>query len=84
MKYATVSPVSNTLLKSFPFTSKDEILKQIARSASAFAKYKLTSLDERVATMNRVADVIEERKEEAAKTISLEMGKPITDARAEV
>lgn len=84
MKYATITPVSNTLIKSFAFTSKDEILSKIARSASAFAKYKQTSIEERQALMYKVADVMEKRKEEAAKTVSLEMGKPVAHARAEV
>lgn len=83
MKYASKNPVSNTLIKSFAFASKDQILSKIARSASAFAKYQQTSIDERKILMYKVAEVMEKRKEEVVQTLSLEVGKPLVQAGVE-
>ncbi len=84
MKYASVNPATNQLLRSFPFATKDALLGSITRSASAFHLYKRTSLLERQQKMESLATAIEANKAKIAETITTEMGKPIADALGEV
>ncbi len=56
----------------------------IGRSASAFETWRTTGFAERAALLNRVADLMERDEERLARLMTVEMGKPIREARGEV
>lgn len=51
---------------------------------AAFSAWATTALDERIAICGRFRDLLKEHAEELAATISLEVGKPLWEARTEV
>src|SRR5680860_635346 len=64
--------------------SKKEIDEALEVASNRFKSWKNTSFSSRSKLMMNVAKELKENKEEYAKTITLEMGKPITQAIAEV
>lgn len=83
--YAVVDPATGDVVKEYP-TGTDEQMEQALASASqAYREWsKKSTLDERVALIRRVADLHNERKDELAKIIQREMGKPLDQSVGEV
>lgn len=61
--------------------SAEDIDLAVAAARKAFPSWSETPAEERIGYIRRVADIYKARMEEMAKTISLEMGAPITLAR---
>ena len=57
---------------------------RLGRSFSTFTHYRHSSFVERAMLMHKVAAVLRERSREFAEVITREMGKPLTEAGAEV
>lgn len=72
-----------TVFEHKKFTQK-EIENGIINADSAYRKWKLTSVKERSKLFEKLADILEKNKEKYAEIITLEMGKPITQAVSEV
>ncbi|WP_405896384.1 NADP-dependent succinic semialdehyde dehydrogenase [Streptomyces sp. NBC_00727] len=83
MPIATVNPANGETLRTFDALEDDEIEKRIAAADAAFRDYRTTSFGERARLLNRAADLLDEDQQDIARTMVLEMGKPITAARAE-
>lgn len=82
--YATINPASGERLAEFPTLSDDEVQGVIARSATAYQAFHQSLLVERTAVLARAAQLHRERIDELAALLTLEMGKPISQARGEV
>jgi succinate-semialdehyde dehydrogenase/glutarate-semialdehyde dehydrogenase len=67
--------------KSFSWTKTERILNQAAQAART---WRTTNFAERAERMHRAAALLRERQDELARLMAVEMGKPITDGRAEV
>lgn len=80
MRYATISPVTNKLIKEF----KNHPFPDIDLSVKAFEDWRKLSVKERGIQLQKVAKLLEERKREYAELITLEMGKPIHEAEYEI
>lgn len=72
-----------TLKEHREFTSED-IDKALDKATSVFKDWKNTSFSDRSQLMIKAAEELKKNKKEYAETISLEMGKPITQSIAEV
>ncbi|MGW1027244.1 NADP-dependent succinic semialdehyde dehydrogenase [Streptomyces sp. NPDC002577] len=83
MPIATVNPADGETLKTYDALSAEEIERRIARAAAAFDRYRTTSFAERARLLHRAANLLEEDQQDIARTMTTEMGKPITQARAE-
>jgi succinate-semialdehyde dehydrogenase/glutarate-semialdehyde dehydrogenase len=84
MAIASVNPVTGEVLKTFePLTDQGLELK-LALADRTFATYKQTSFAERSRWLNNAADILEAKKTEFAIIITLEMGKTLKSAIAEV
>ncbi|GAA1007741.1 aldehyde dehydrogenase [Acrocarpospora pleiomorpha] len=59
----------------------DDVDRAVAAARQAFRTYGLSDKQDRIALMRRIIDVYSARTEEIARTISMEMGAPITFAR---
>jgi len=81
---ATINPVDNSLVKSFEPASPAEIESALARAAAAFVRHRATPLAERAAKLVRAADILEVDADRYGRLLTLEMGKPLAAARAEV
>lgn len=83
MAISTVNPATGEVVKTFAPLSPDEIEKKIALSTSTFCAYRHSSFADRTQKMLRSADILEREKEDCARLMTLEMGKPFKAAVAE-
>jgi succinate-semialdehyde dehydrogenase / glutarate-semialdehyde dehydrogenase len=81
---ATTSPVTGQVLETFEPLTAGELEDKLARSAAAFRTYRRTTYAQRAAWLTRCAELFEQDVEELAATATLEMGKTLVSARAEV
>jgi succinate-semialdehyde dehydrogenase / glutarate-semialdehyde dehydrogenase len=84
MAIATINPATGDLLKTFEPLDDTEIAEKLDLAEQAFEKYRKTGFQERAQWMQKVADILEQEKAEFAKLMTLEMGKPLKAAIAEV
>jgi succinate-semialdehyde dehydrogenase / glutarate-semialdehyde dehydrogenase len=84
MAIASVNPATGETIATFEPLSHDDVERKLQRAVEAFAVNRARSFDERAQRMNRAAEILESRAAQYARTITLEMGKPITAAVAEV
>lgn len=80
----SINPATGKVMKRFRTLSVKEALKEVEKSRKAFVKWRDRSVDERGRYIKRLAGVLKKRREELARLATKEMGKPITQARAEV
>lgn len=81
---ASVNPYTGEEIKQFTELSSAEIDKKIASAEESFQKWKNFSFEDRAKLMFSAAEELLTNKEKYAETITLEMGKPVSQARAEV
>jgi succinate-semialdehyde dehydrogenase/glutarate-semialdehyde dehydrogenase len=81
---ASINPVDNSLFKSFQPATQAAIEAALTRAATAFLRHRETPLAERAAKLARAAEILESDSDRYGRMLTLEMGKPITAARAEV
>jgi len=84
MSIASVNPANGETLKSFPEHGPAEIEAAVARAAATFRSWRQVPFAERTAKMNAAAARLEQEKRRYAEAMTLEMGKPIGAALAEV
>jgi succinate-semialdehyde dehydrogenase/glutarate-semialdehyde dehydrogenase len=83
MPIASINPATGETLKTFESLTVNEIEEKLARAAECFRTYRLTQFEQREQWMNRAAEILEGEKRELARTMTLEMGKPIKAAEGE-
>jgi succinate-semialdehyde dehydrogenase/glutarate-semialdehyde dehydrogenase len=83
MAIATTNPTNGELVKSFEALSTAQIERKIELAASAFLSHRRTPFAERARLMLRVAEILEQEKEECGRLMTLEMGKTLRSAIAE-
>ncbi len=84
MPIATINPATGETVRSFEAYDAAEVERRLALAESAFKSYRHTTFKERAELVNKVADLFEQDLEQLARTVTIEMGKPIEQARAEV
>jgi len=82
MAIASVNPTTGELLQSFEPHGADVIDERLDRAVQRLGRP--LSLPERSVALQRAADLLEADVEELARTMALEMGKPLRAARSEV
>ena len=82
--YANKNPATGETLGLFPQTEDSDVDKAVDVARETFLKWRKVSRFVRSDYMNKVAQIIERRKEELAKVISLETGKNYNESVAEV
>lgn len=83
-KYATISPATGETIKEFAPASDSDVRGYLDAASARYRTWRETSVTQRKQILIRVADAYLERKEELARIISLEMGKPVSQAMGEV
>ena len=84
MAIASINPVTGEVLKTFAPLTEQELEHKLALAASTFATYKHTSFADRTQWLNKAADILEAQKTELGIIMTLEMGKTLKSAIAEV
>ncbi|GIF76541.1 NADP-dependent succinic semialdehyde dehydrogenase [Asanoa siamensis] len=84
MAIATTNPATGEMLKSFDPMGEKQIERILADAAAAAVTLRATSFDERAAWLREAALLLEGEVVEVARLVTMEMGKPIGEAKAEV
>ena len=83
MAIATINPATGETLKTYEPLPAEALEEKIARAAEAFARYRLTSPQERAGWLRSAADVLEGDADAVAELMTTEMGKTLAAAKAE-
>ncbi len=83
MAIQTLNPATEETVKIFNEMTRDEVERIIQKSHQAFLSWQKTSFSERRELMHNAANILRKKKNELAKTMTLEMGKPIKQGEAE-
>lgn len=82
--YRTQNPATGEVLETFATASDAGIEQALEHADAAYRQWRERSVQERATVVKRVAELFEERKEELAGLIALEMGKSIAESIDEV
>ena len=67
----------------FPASGEEDVNAAVAAALTAFPEWARMPAAKRGAILNKAADIVETRAEQIAQDMTLEMGKPIREARGE-
>jgi succinate-semialdehyde dehydrogenase/glutarate-semialdehyde dehydrogenase len=84
MAIATINPTTGETVETFEPHDDAEVARRIAEAAAAADALRNTTFSQRAQWMNATADILEADAERAAQMLTLEMGKPLGQARGEV
>ncbi len=80
----SVNPATGEVIRQFDFLDAAEVDRRRNLAWDAFVEWRDISFAERSGCFKRLAHLLESRVDELAKTMTEEMGKPITQSRSEV
>lgn len=83
MAIATTNPASGETLETFEALSPEQLEAKLQLAHDTFRTYRRTPLEERARMLSRAADILEGRKDEWGRIMTLEMGKPLKAATEE-
>ena len=84
MSIQTINPNTIKLVKSFEEMTDEAVNKAVAQAEKAFTGWRKTSYKERSQLLSKVAQLMLREKNSLAETITLEMGKLISQAEGEI
>lgn len=84
MAYATVNPYTGETVKTFPDATDAEVRDAIGKAHNAFLAWKEASFAQRGAILQKAADLLRQNSDAYARLLTLEMGKLLSEAKAEV
>ncbi|HEX3071266.1 MAG TPA: NAD-dependent succinate-semialdehyde dehydrogenase [Thermoanaerobaculia bacterium] len=84
MAIASINPATGETIRTFDALDDAAIEAALARASSAFGVNRARSFAERATRMRRTAELLEERKSDLGRLMTMEMGKPVKAAVAEV
>src|SRR3954469_9548997 len=84
MPIATTNPVTGEVIKTFDALPPEQIDAAIGRSLDGFRALRATSFAQRAAWMRAAADLLEAEQDDVGALMTLEMGKTLAAAKAEV
>jgi len=79
-----INPATDRLIRDYEEHSRVDVKAIIERVHEEYLSWKATTFDYRAQLMHRAADVLRKNIDRYARTITVEMGKPVTESRAEV
>lgn len=80
----SVNPYDGSILFEFDELTPNQIDEKLQKAQQSYINWKETNFSQRSILMHEAANVLRDGKEDFGKIISLEMGKPIAQAIAEV
>src|SRR3954464_7703409 len=84
MAIASINPATGETLRVFsPLTDK-QVNEKLSHAASAFESYRRTNFETRAELLRAASRLLSAEQDSFARTITLEMGKPIRAARDEI
>lgn len=83
MPLISKNPATEEVLATFPELTDEELHAKLTIAETTFKTWSVTSLEERVTPLRRLAVLFKEQAPELGRLISLEMGRPLAGAIAE-
>jgi succinate-semialdehyde dehydrogenase/glutarate-semialdehyde dehydrogenase len=80
MPISSINPATGEVLQTFDALTEQQLEEKIARGAERFRDHRRTSFADRAKKMMRAGEILETEKQALARTMTLEMGKPINAA----
>lgn len=80
----SINPYTGEVLKTFEEPSEPELQNALNASLQQFESWRLTKMEQRSAYMHKAGDILKKEVNHWAKFITIEMGKPIKQAEAEI
>src|SRR5688572_30814559 len=84
MPITTLNPATGETVRTFDTLTADEIHDRLSNAVRAFDSYRLSTLGSRAVCMRNASEILISGKRRYAELMTLEMGKPIGAAVAEV
>src|SRR5215217_7002198 len=84
MVFESIYPYTLEVKAQYEVMSDEKIKNCLSLAEKTFQQWRKTSFEERRALMLRVADILIAKRDDFAYTITLEMGKVLKEAKAEV
>ncbi|MGR9256629.1 NAD-dependent succinate-semialdehyde dehydrogenase [Rhizobium leguminosarum] len=82
--YAVVNPATEARIGDIPWTGATETRRAIDAAHSAFVSWSRTTAAERAARLHHMAQIVYDNLDTFAAMLTLEQGKPLPEARAEM
>ncbi|MES4889415.1 NADP-dependent succinic semialdehyde dehydrogenase [Streptomyces sp. NPDC096012] len=83
MPIATVNPANGETLKTYEPMGEEELERRLQLAEATFRTYRTTTFAERARLLEKAADLLDEDQQEIGRVMTIEMGKPVKQARAE-
>jgi len=77
-----INPATEEPIGTIAMGSKEDVDKAVAAAKRAFASFSQTTVEERIALLEKIIEVYKSRMGDIAKTVSQEMGAPMSLANA--
>lgn len=84
MTFTTVNPYTLKPLQTFSYLTKNELFDLVSDAEIGFLSWKNKSIDERLSFLPLIKKALLNHKDDFARLMTNEMGKPITQAYAEI
>lgn len=84
MALVSINPATEEIIREFKAWSDDETFEAVGKVYEAGSSWRQNSFNKRSRLVSAMATVLRQQKEDMARMITQEMGKPIREARAEV
>jgi len=79
-----INPATEETIAHVPHASRDDLERALTSSAEGFKIWKATPAIQRQQIMSKAADLMVERLDDMALTLTMEMGKPLAESRIEL
>lgn len=83
MPIATVNPATGEKVATYDALDGPGVERKLAAATAAFESFRLLPLYERARLLHSAADLLDHDRQEIARVMTVEMGKPVAQARAE-
>jgi succinate-semialdehyde dehydrogenase / glutarate-semialdehyde dehydrogenase len=82
--FIATNPTTGEELQPYALHTEAEVSEKIAASLESYRQWRKTRFSDRAALLQKVAQLMRDDEERLARLMTVEMGKPIIEARAEV
>jgi len=84
MKIQSINPHDQSVIGELEFSTPDQIKNTVSEARKAYEDWKKIAVEERCAYVSKLKEKLIENREELAKLITLEMGKPLAQSLSEI
>jgi len=81
---AVINPADESIVAEVAYGGIEEAERAISAAARAFPEWRAASVYDRARVLKKTAELMRERADRIARTLTLEQGKPLAEARTEV